>query len=332
MIPQAAGDAMHKVINSFLSNPGAAAAALGLTRVKRGAGRDDFYHFKAAGVEVEFGYHNQDRPLDGGILSLSLEKSVVERIVPDLKSTLGKVKLAIDFKNSGSLSDPNFELEIKYEVEHHGYNEKALFTILRRIDNKRGKIHTSVDVEHLSVPPLGKKNLIPSFLFHSDELTFVEGNFIGLDGRDHEVKAQLDMEKKNIQLKSNAGLKLTLSWEASTYSVFRCKAILVLGLNVQYDADFHFQRRAYPSFGLNVSTGDKSLFLFDAIGVVEPDIFRTQGVKYELRFKASHFPETKLRFSWEAEKRDRRTGATLSKEQIKIQYLPKSKPDFKVNM
>ena len=328
VIPQAGGDALHKVINSFLSNPGAAATALGLTRVKRGAGRDDAYHFKAAGVEVEFDYHNQDRPREGGKLSLSLEESVVEKIIPDLKSTIGKVKLAIDFKNSGSLSDPNFELETKYEVEHHGYNEKALFTILRNIDNKSGKIHTSVDLEHLSVPPLGKKNLIPSFLFHSDELTFVEGNFIGPHGRNHEVKAQLDMEKKNIQLKSNAGLKLKLNWEASTNDVFRCKAILVL--NVQYDADFHFQKRAYPSFGLNVSTGDKSLFTFDTIGVVEPNLIWPQMVKYELRYKASHFPETKLRFSWESAKRDRKTGATLSKEQIKIQYLPKRDSDFKM--
>lgn len=324
------GNALYNAINTFLANPGAAASALGLTRVKRDVEEDDAFHFQAVGIEVDFVYHNKDHPQEGGNLSLSAEESVLAKVFPDLQKwfCLGQVKLSMDLRNEGRAHNPNFRLGIKYDNIHRIHNEKAVFTIFRHIDKKTKKIHSSINLENIR--NFRKSHLIQNFLLHTDELTFVEGKFTGHNGIDHQLKAELNIENKNVLMNTNLGQSLKIDWAASNDEWIKLKATFILGSNAQYDIDFHFQKRAYPSFGLTVSTGTKALFVFETKSVVEPNIIYPEDVKYELRYKAMHIGDGKFRFSWNSEKYNPQTGDILVKKHLKIQYLPKTGLDMKI--
>ena len=181
-IVPAGDDALDKAVNSFLTNPLAAATALGLRKVKRDAGDgDDTFRYKAAGVEVEFAYHNKSSPLEGGKLSLSLEEFVVARIFPwlggFLRTRLGKVKLSINLSNVRDWRHGYFKAKVNYEINHHGYNEKGVLTIAREHDDTGKQTEMLLKLVHLNLPPAGLTRLIPTFLIslHSDLLTVWNG-------------------------------------------------------------------------------------------------------------------------------------------------------------
>merc|ERR1740128_496865 len=330
VIPAGVENALYKAINTFLANPVQAASALGLSRVKRdvGDGNDNILHFKAVGIEVQFGYHKKGNPLDGGKLSLNLDESVVAGLVPlRLKNRLrlGKVNVAVDFKNLGTWFDDYFRLEVEYEIEHHGYNEKGLFTIFRDdLGNNKRMVTTKVDVMHSSLPPQGQRNLIPKFMLslNSDHLTYAEGKYVGPNGVEHTIKSYVDLDNKLIKFNANKN-GFELNWKTTADDWIRCRAVLTAEpLYGNYVADFYIKRKAIPSIGLNVLNGPRVLFALETKGAIEPNIVSPKVLNYDIRFNTMGLEERKLTFTWEFEQKENSTGAILSKDKITIQHLP----------
>ena len=343
-IVPAGDDALDKAVNSFLTNPLAAATALGLGKVKRDAGDgDDTFRYKAAGVEVEFAYHNKSSPLEGGKLSLSLEEFVVARIFPwlggFLHTRLGKVKLSINLSNVRDWRHGYFKAKVNYEINHHGYNEKGVLTIAREHDDTGKQTEMLLKLVHLNLPPAGLTRLIPTFLIslHSDLLTVwngtifagpIELHFNGkLDLKNNNIRlnfnGKLDWKNKNIRLDLGSHGRpqgLEFNWDESSTDHIHCKALYTSDGVVDTVLSFNFQRKTkYPVFGMSMSRGNTNLLTFEAVSVVVPEL-----VHYDLTYTSELVGNGKLKLGLKTTKElpDKHNLNVFKEKKIELQFLP----------
>ena len=242
-----------------------------------------------------------------------------------LHTRLGKIKLSINLSNIKDWRHGYFKAEVTFEIDHHGYNEKGVFTVAREHDDTGKKTDILlIGLVHLTVPPSGVSQLIPTFLIHldSDLLTVWNGTFIGGPIKLN-FNGKLDFENKNIRLDLSSHGRahgLELDWYESSADHIRCKALYTSGGVVDTVLSFHVQRKAKnPIFGMSISRGNTDLLTFEAVSELEPEL-----VHYDLTYASELFGNGKMKLDLKTEKAlpDKNNWNVLREKTIELQLLP----------
>lgn len=325
-------DALFNAIQSFLVEPDEFATSLGMTRVKRSAYDKDF-KISALGLQVQIKYNDPNNQLKGGNAVITIDD--LQKIIKKARSKYVQIK--IKFNPGNNPRDGLFTLDVEYELQH--------------ANTEKGKIHINrafaggfynMDV---SVTPVGSasRRLIPLFTLttKSDRKTMMEGSYRCSDGHEYKIDVKRTPGKKihavingngrqytidgNLD-RANKAVKIDIDANGKKYQINGkledSAKEMKIKANIQkdgesYDVEFD-GKKDFTSQSLKVLFNGNNFANVKLLSKKEDD----KVMKSELRYSMVGLGDGKIRVSF-------KDGP---KKEFKIQYLPKSGLDLKLEL
>jgi len=327
-------DVVFDMLQAMIHNPESVADAFGLTRVRRSA-YDKEFSLDRLGVNVGIKYIDPSNQAKGGKADITVNN--LKKLIPKAKSEL--VKLAVSFDGGADAKDGLFDMTVDYELHHS--NEELGTAHLER--TKEGNFwKTKMSVVSKNNP---SQKLIPVFeiTMKSDRKTVLQGTYKCEHGNDYTLNVdRVPGEKINAVLEGNGktyimegvldkadkSVKINIDANGLNYEVeldfdndgedISFDAKVNLGGSGEYKLEFE-AKKDLSGGALKVNFNGRDLVSAKLKGKLNKD---DQSAKYELRYSAVGVGEGKLRLGLQGG----------DKQEFKVQYLPKTGLDLKLEL
>jgi len=334
VVPLSEQDAFLDMLDAFLASPDQYTTALGFQRSKR-ATCDKELNLERIGATVCIKYIDPSDQKKGGRADVTIAN--LKKLIPRAKSE--KVHLVINFDGGDSALDGLFSLSIDYELNHANL-ETGTAKIVR---TKEGDLWKTVVSTASTNNPAVKLIHIFEATLKSDRKTMLQGTYKCEDGYDYKlnvnrvpgesIKAVLEGAGRKYVLNGKVDpvektLKVDLDANGLDYEVdldfndkaeeWEMKVGVNLGASGAYKVEVQMDKD-YGGAGIKVEFNGRAIVNAKLKGKMDKD---NHVVKYELRYTAVGLGEGKVRFGLVGE----------PNQELKIQYLPKTGLDLKIEV
>jgi len=334
VVPLSEQDAFLDMLNAFLASPDQYTTALGFQRSKRAA-CDKELNLERIGATVCIKYIDPADQKKGGRADVTITN--LKKLIPKAKSE--KVHLVITFDGGDSALDGIFNLSIDYELNHANL-ETGTAKIVR---TKEGNLWKTVISTVSTNNPAVKLIHIFEATLKSDHKTMLQGTYKCEDGHDYtlnvnrvpgeSIKAVLEGSGRTYILTGKMdpvekAIKVNLDANGLDYEVdldfndkaneYELEVAVNLGASGAYKVEMELEKD-YSGAGIKVEFNGRAIVNAKLKGKLDKD---NHLVKYEVRYTAVGLGEGKVRFGL----------VTQPNQELKIQYLPKTGLDLKLEL
>jgi len=334
VVPLSEQDAFLDMLDAFLASPDQYTTALGFQRSKR-ATCDKELNLERIGATVCIKYIDPSDQKKGGRADVTIAN--LKKLIPRAKSE--KVHLVINFDGGDSALDGLFSLSIDYELNHANL-ETGTAKIVR---TKEGDLWKTVVSTASTNNPAVKLIHIFEATLKSDRKTMLQGTYKCEDGYDYKLNVNRVPGESIKAVLEGAGRKYVLNGQVDPVEKTLKVDLDANGLDYEVDLDFNDKAeewemkvgvnlgasgaykvevqmdKDYGGAGIKVEFNGRAIVNAKLKGKMDKD---NHVVKYELRYTAVGLGEGKVRFGLVGE----------PNQELKIQYLPKTGLDLKIEV
>lgn len=334
VLPLSSEDALVEMLNSLFASPDQFTSALGFQRSKRST-CDKELNLTKIGATVCIKYIDPANQRKGGRAEVTIAN--LKKLIPQAKSE--KVHLVANFDGGDAPLDGLFTLTVDYELNHANVETGTAKLVRTKEGDLWKTVLSTASTNNAAV------KLIPIFeiTMKSDRQTMLQGTYTCEHGNDYKlnvnrvpgesVKAvlegngrtyilngKLDKAEKTVQIDLDAnGLDYEVDLDFNDKDdEYELEATVNLGASGSYKVELELSKD-YSGAGIKVDFNGRAIVNAKLKGKLDKD---NHVVKYEVRYTAVGLGEGKIRFGLVGE----------PNQELKIQYLPKTGLDLKIEL